>query len=103
MVAKTPALSKPKRLAVKKLVQVISRSQRSHERTLLRCFKKLQVIDPPLFERAIQTFDEEELAAMWFGDPIRVLGGVSPFEAIARGKRKAVLEILGRIEHGIYS
>lgn len=64
---------------------------------------KLRVIDSALFERAIQVFDEEQLAAMWFGDPIRALGGASPLEAIARGKRKAFLEILGRIEHGIYS
>ncbi|MDF1523937.1 MAG: DUF2384 domain-containing protein [Trueperaceae bacterium] len=57
-----------------------------------------------LFDRAVQVFGGEEDAAAWFVDPNLALGDVAPLALAdtAPGVR-AIDDLLGRIEYGVYS
>jgi putative toxin-antitoxin system antitoxin component (TIGR02293 family) len=57
-----------------------------------------------LFDRATEVFGTEELARQWLNQPIRALGGKIPIQ-YARTEVGAhlVMQILGRIEHGVVS
>jgi putative toxin-antitoxin system antitoxin component (TIGR02293 family) len=57
-----------------------------------------------LFDRAAQVFGDEEDAAAWFADPNLALGDVAPLALAdtAPGVR-AIDDLLGRIEYGVYS
>lgn len=58
-----------------------------------------------LFERALEVFDgDAELARQWFHSPQRGLGGSTPlaFADTEPGARE-VENLLGRIEHGVFS
>ena len=57
-----------------------------------------------LLERATQAFDDEADAADWLRTPNPALGGVAPlaFADTELGARE-VDDLLGRLEHGVYS
>ncbi len=56
------------------------------------------------YERALQVFEDEEVAHKWLKTKLNVLGDKTPLEAVSdRFGAELVLDILGRIEHGVFS
>ncbi len=56
------------------------------------------------YERAIEVFESEETAHKWLKTSIPYLNNKTPLQAMAnRFGAEMVLDILGRIEHGVYS
>jgi putative toxin-antitoxin system antitoxin component (TIGR02293 family) len=57
-----------------------------------------------VFDKAIDVLGDQEAARKWFKQPIRALGGKTPLEYcdMEPGLRE-VEDILGRIEHGVFS
>ena len=54
--------------------------------------------------KATQIFGSEEKSVKWLKSPNRALGGISPVQAMSsRFGAEEVMDILGRIEWGVYS
>lgn len=54
--------------------------------------------------RTLELFETPEVAARWLRRPNRALGGERPLELLASDAgARAVEQVLGRIEHGVYS
>lgn len=68
--------------------------------TLLNRFEAL---DPELAKRTIEALDDRSKAAMWLATRHPCFRGNVPYQVIACGQRQDVLDVLGRIEHGIFS
>jgi hypothetical protein len=75
--------------------------ERSASEEALLC--RLESLDPEVAARAIDVFDDRGKAASWLSRPNRALGHVTPLRVLARGGRQEVLDVLGRILHGIPS
>jgi putative toxin-antitoxin system antitoxin component (TIGR02293 family) len=57
-----------------------------------------------LFDRAVEVFGDQESARRWFQTSIKALGGKSPLEyADSEIGAREVEDLLGRIEHGVFS
>lgn len=57
-------------------------------------------IEKKLWEAAIALFEGDEAAAdHWLGQPLPVLGGKSP----AKAPLEDVMDLIGRLEHGVFS
>lgn len=58
-----------------------------------------------VFEQAVDTFEGDKRAAVgWLQSSNRALGGQVPLELLSTSTgARAVEQVLGRIEHGIYS
>lgn len=74
---------------------------REREARLSALLDRLDVIDPEFVRSTIEVFGDRHRAALWLARPNRNLGGISPYRALAHDQRKAVLDVLGRIEHGV--
>ena len=83
------------------------------QRTISR-MKPDQILPNPVSEvlisimrtygRAVEVFESEEIAHRWLKTPLAALGNKTPLEATSnRFSAELALDILGRIEHGIYS
>lgn len=56
------------------------------------------------FEKAKEIFGTQENAVKWLKSPNKVLGGITPVEAMSsRFGAEEVMDILGRIEYGVFS
>lgn len=56
------------------------------------------------YQRAVEVFESEETAHKWLKTPVSYLENKTPLEAMSnRFGAEMVLDILGRIEHGVYS
>lgn len=56
------------------------------------------------FQRAVEVFESEEMAHKWLKTALPVLGNQTPLQAVSnRFGAELVLDLLGRIEHGVYS
>lgn len=54
--------------------------------------------------RAVQVFGSEETAHTWLKTPLQVLNGKTPLQAVSnRFEAELVMNILGRIEYGVFS
>lgn len=54
--------------------------------------------------RAVQVFGSEEMAHSWLKTPLQVLNGKTPLQAVSnRFEAELVMNILGRIEYGVFS
>lgn len=84
------------------------------KRTLLNRMKRGQLNEDEgdrvlrlkrILEKATETFDGDKDAALsWLGSPNRALGGEYPFALVSTGAGgRAVEEVLGRMDHGLYS
>jgi len=64
--------------------------------------KKVRSLDPEIIARAIDAIGSVEGAAIWLTSPAFGLDGKVPadFAATAKGRSK-VLNLLGRIDHGV--
>jgi putative toxin-antitoxin system antitoxin component (TIGR02293 family) len=61
-------------------------------------------VDVDLLQRAVEVFGSENKAMRWFISPNHALGGSCPGELAETAEgRQEVLDVLGRIEHGIFS
>jgi putative toxin-antitoxin system antitoxin component (TIGR02293 family) len=57
-----------------------------------------------LLAKANEVFEDEAEAAAWFGEPLGVLGGLSPLACCAtEAGAREVEQTLGRIEHGVFA
>jgi uncharacterized protein (DUF2384 family) len=64
--------------------------------------KKLRLSAPEIVDRAIETFDSIDGAAIWLASPAHDLEGKIPVEVAVTAKgRTKVLNLLGRIDHGL--
>ncbi len=55
-------------------------------------------------QKATEIFGSEEKSVEWLKSPNAVLGGISPVQALnSRFGAEEVMDILGRIEYGVYS
>lgn len=64
---------------------------------------RLEAIDPEVAKRTIELFDDRGDAAIWLASHHPCFHGLNPYQLIASGKRQDVLDVLGRVEHGIFS
>lgn len=60
-------------------------------------------VDPEVAKQAVYVFDDRPEAALWLVSLPLVLGGRSPYEELARGKRQDILDVLTRLLHGVCS
>lgn len=57
-----------------------------------------------LYDRAVEVLGDKQAAREWFKSPKRALGGKSPLEyADTEPGAREVEDLLGRIEHGVFS
>lgn len=64
--------------------------------------KKLGLSAPEIVDRAIEIFESIDGAAIWLASPAPGLEGKIPVEVAATAKgRTKVLNLLGRIDHGL--
>ena len=87
---------------IAELAQLAELHQLQHERSLLEMLDNLRAIDLEVAQRAVGVFDDKTSAASWLASPVRSLGGVTPLQALAEGKREDVLRVLHQIGHGVY-
>lgn len=56
------------------------------------------------YYRAVEVFGSEETAHAWLKTPLQVLNGKTPLKAVSnRFEAELVMNILGRIEYGVFS
>ena len=56
------------------------------------------------YEKAKDIFGSQETAVKWLKSPNNVLGGITPVQAMSsRFGAEEVMDILGRIEYGVFS
>ena len=57
-----------------------------------------------LYDKAVDVFENANLARKWFREPARALGGKTPLDyADTEPGAQEVHDLLGRIEHGVFS
>ena len=86
---------------VKELARLAERHQSQVERSLLELLDRLREIDPEIAARAVYVFDDQTDAALWFTKPVITLGGMTPLQALAKGRREDVLRVLNEILYGL--
>lgn len=97
------------RVSEKELAEISGLSQRTISRmsdTQLLPPQSAEVVISVMrtYERALEVFESEELAHSWLKTPLKVLDDKSPLQAVSnRFGAELVLDLLGRIEHGVYS
>ena len=75
---------------------------RDRELRLTALLDRLDALDPELVRSTIEVFGDRHRAARWLARSNRGLGGISAYRALAKGQRQTVLDVLGRIEHGVF-
>jgi len=71
--------------------------------TIIR-LKAYRITKKDLIERTAEIFKSRDKAKDWMKEPHKALGGKSPAECfMTRSGAEEVLNLLGRIEHGVYS
>jgi putative toxin-antitoxin system antitoxin component (TIGR02293 family) len=55
-----------------------------------------------VYQKAREVFEFEDITEKWLHTPHSVLGGQSPLARVRSGEVKSVLDILGRMEFGVY-
>ena len=57
-----------------------------------------------VFQAALALFGSEEAANHWLKHPVRGLGNKRPIDLLSTAEgAKAVLNLIGRLEHGVFS
>lgn len=97
------------RVPEKEMANVCKISQRSISR-----MKSDQLLPPlcaeiiisiiQVYSRAVEVFGSEETAHEWLKTPLQALEGKTPLQSVSnRFEAQFVMDILGRIEYGVYS
>jgi len=56
------------------------------------------------YDKASKIFGSQETAVKWLKSPNQILGGITPVQAMSsRFGAEEVMDILGRMEYGVYS
>lgn len=77
--------------------------EQEHETRLKAFFQRLEKLDPEAARHALAVFGDCELAASWLGTALSQFGKCSPYEMLAQGKQREVLEALTRIDSGFFA
>jgi len=85
------------------LAEFVDQLDRERSASMEALFRQLESLDPEVAAQAISVFDDRGRAARWLTRPNRALGHVTPLRVLAHGGRQEVLDVLGRIPHGIPS
>jgi hypothetical protein len=64
---------------------------------------RFEALDPEMAKRTIEALNDRRRAAQWLATRHPCFAGHIPYQVIACGQRQDVLDVLGRIEHGIFS
>lgn len=86
---------------IKALARLAERHRSREERAQSEMLDLLREIDPEVAEQAVYIFHDKTDAARWLASPVLTLGGVTPLQALAAGKRMDVLRILYGILYGL--
>lgn len=88
--------------SLKRLAADAAECQSQYAHCLRQTFVRFSALDQDLSSMAIRALGNEDAAAHWLASPLKTLGNATPLEAIGEGKRRQVVDILTRIEHGVY-
>ena len=77
--------------------------EQEREAQLERLLQRLKRLDPEGAKRTVRVFDDRGDAALWLTTANRGLADLTPYQALAQGKRQDILDTLWRIEYGVYS
>lgn len=88
---------------LKKLARLAQCRQLEEERARRETLNLLRDIDPEVVERAVYVFHDKTDAANWLTSPVITLGGITPLQALAAGRREDVLRVLNEIFYGLPS
>ena len=103
------ALAKKISLTIEEVASVLHISERTLQRYTPQTLVKTEYADRAielalLYERGIEVLGSERAFSNWIKSPNYALGGEVPFNLLdTRIGFTMVLDILGRIEHGIFS
>ncbi|TKB98271.1 type II RES/Xre toxin-antitoxin system antitoxin [Pedobacter cryotolerans] len=103
------ALAKRISLTIEEVASVLHISERTLQRYTPQTLVKTEYADRAielalLYERGIEVLGSERAFSSWIKSPNYALGGEIPFNLLdTRIGFTMVLDILGRIEHGIFS
>ena len=103
------ALAKKISLTIEEVASVLHISERTLQRYTPQTLVKTEYADRAielalLYERGIEVLGSEQAFSNWVKSPNFALGGEIPFNLLdTRIGFTMVLDILGRIEHGIFS
>ena len=85
----------------KNIVGKLQWLEAEYKAAVLDAFFVLLQSDPHTAKLAIETFNDSDKAAVWFGDHIGSLGGRTPWECLAQGNVEQVRQVLNAIIYGI--
>ena len=103
------ALAKKVSLTLEEIATVLHISERTLQRYTPTTLVKTEYADKAielarLYERGIEVLGSEKAFSGWIKTPNLALGGEIPFNLLdTRIGFKMILDILGRIEHGVFS
>ena len=61
-----------------------------------------EVAGKDLVDKVVESMGEHNCLT-WFKSPIKSLGDKTPYELCKQGKCSEVYDLIGRLEHGVYS
>lgn len=85
------------------LFKQAERARKQYEQKLVRIFRQLKEDDSEVASAALALWEDENDAANYLASPVRSLADKSPLEALEKGDRQEVLDLLLRLEYGIFS
>jgi hypothetical protein len=77
--------------------------ERERQARLGAFFQRLENLDAEVAQQALETFGDRAKAAYWLGKARRQFGDQSPYEMLAQGQRREVLDTFFRIDHGFFA
>lgn len=81
-----------------------ARDLEQERRTRLEAFfQRLEDLDTEVAHQALETFGDRAKAASWLGQTLHQFDNQNPYEMLAQGQRREVLEALIRIDHGFFA
>ena len=91
--------------SVHEIVDVARRGSRIEQGELLKQDESERVLRLlSLYARAVEVFEDQERATRWFSSRPKALGGKTPLEFMqTEPGARWVEDVLGRIEHGVFS
>ncbi len=87
----------------KKLSHLANRVRKNYERELVSIFNKLKEEDFEIASMALGLWNDVVQTAEFLTMPAKGLASKSPLQVIEEGERQKVLDLIGRLEHGIPS
>ncbi len=98
---KSDEISDSQFIIQEKLSQLANQAHKDYEDELLRVFKKLKEDDIEVASMSLELFGDVVKSAKFMAIPAKGLGNKSPLQVLEEGRRQEVLDLIGRLEHGI--